>query len=571
MTPYHECCSDDKWLQGGNVQLCGDSDGTLTDYIAQLQIDQPWLPSLHSRGCVNRSKTGRNASVPAEQRLGKIVPILAIPQSQVQGGPLQGRADLRRRLGARTVTACGLRWTLTKVHAQKQPLSAETSLLRQILRSSADSRGVRRMLAEQCATATDHATEHAEKSDDKVKFIVVGDVAVGRTKGGIVGRRYPVQSQPSAVLSTKSIPSRNGSRAASAPSPNLVLARPPAPPHPPPPSRPTSSKLGWIHNEPGNARLSPVPPLAALVPLLLDHIASTTDAERAFLPFKDDGNEVVLLVNNLGGLSELEITSELLIWLTQHTDKPLEHARHLPLASPPAGAPLQAAAPRTPRRTRADARLVGRCGTGITRMDALAGDRDCGLTLKAGAGDVTQAVTAYWGSDTSRSLQRDWSSYMNHSPGRCAVMYHSRDPARFLAVGDRRRRCPSMYDTFSHGLRRADIMFQIGRLEAKIRRATLGAILARLGQKKRFKSWPLHRPQSTQYTTSPRFLRPPPPAAARTTRWCTQRRANRDCVNPTPLVPQGQSTRPAQRKPSALGADPPAQLSCGSGEAWKGR
>jgi dihydroxyacetone kinase len=42
--------------------------------------------------------------------------------------------------------------------------------------------------------------------------------------------------------------------------------------------------------------------------LLLDYISSTADTERAFLPFKHDGNdEVVLFVNNLGGMSELEI------------------------------------------------------------------------------------------------------------------------------------------------------------------------------------------------------------------------------------------------------------------------
>jgi dihydroxyacetone kinase len=37
-------------------------------------------------------------------------------------------------------------------------------------------------------------------------------------------------------------------------------------------------------------------------------ITSTTDKERSFVPFKNDGTDcVVLLVNNLGGLSELEL------------------------------------------------------------------------------------------------------------------------------------------------------------------------------------------------------------------------------------------------------------------------
>lgn len=62
-----------------------------------------------------------------------------------------------------------------------------------------------------------------------------------------------------------------------------------------------------IHNESGNRRLSPVPPLNELIPQLLDLLTSTTDPERSFLPFKGSKDEVVLLVNNLGGISELEL------------------------------------------------------------------------------------------------------------------------------------------------------------------------------------------------------------------------------------------------------------------------
>lgn len=43
---------------------------------------------------------------------------------------------------------------------------------------------------------------------------------------------------------------------------------------------------------------------------MLAYITDITDKERAFLPFKHDGkDEVVLLVNNLGGMSELELSS----------------------------------------------------------------------------------------------------------------------------------------------------------------------------------------------------------------------------------------------------------------------
>jgi dihydroxyacetone kinase len=63
-----------------------------------------------------------------------------------------------------------------------------------------------------------------------------------------------------------------------------------------------------IHNESGHSRISPVPPLNELIPTLLNMITSTTDRERSFVSFKNDGTDrVALLVNNLGGLSELEL------------------------------------------------------------------------------------------------------------------------------------------------------------------------------------------------------------------------------------------------------------------------
>ena len=63
-----------------------------------------------------------------------------------------------------------------------------------------------------------------------------------------------------------------------------------------------------IHNESGNRRISPIPPLNDLISDLIKMMTSTTDPERSFVPFKNDGTDrVVLLVNNLGGLSELEL------------------------------------------------------------------------------------------------------------------------------------------------------------------------------------------------------------------------------------------------------------------------
>lgn len=92
------------------------------------------------------------------------------------------------------------------------------------------------------------------------------------------------------------------------------------------PSRRTSwttrLRLGWvrglvpwtrltatgIHNEPGFRKVSPIPPAAALVHDLLTVLTNVDDKERAYLDFKHDGQDaVVLLVNNLGGLSEIEL------------------------------------------------------------------------------------------------------------------------------------------------------------------------------------------------------------------------------------------------------------------------
>lgn len=85
-----------------------------------------------------------------------------------------------------------------------------------------------------------------------------------------------------------------------------------------PGTEPAESHLGpgeieigmGIHNESGHRRVSPMPPLHELIPQLLDMLTSTTDAERSFLPFYGGNKDhVVLLVNNLGGLSQLELSA----------------------------------------------------------------------------------------------------------------------------------------------------------------------------------------------------------------------------------------------------------------------
>jgi dihydroxyacetone kinase len=63
-----------------------------------------------------------------------------------------------------------------------------------------------------------------------------------------------------------------------------------------------------IHNEPGHRRLRPFRSLDNVVEEMMELITSTSDTERSFLTFKGEGlDEVVLLVNNLGGTSDLEM------------------------------------------------------------------------------------------------------------------------------------------------------------------------------------------------------------------------------------------------------------------------
>jgi dihydroxyacetone kinase len=60
-----------------------------------------------------------------------------------------------------------------------------------------------------------------------------------------------------------------------------------------------------IHNEPGCLLLSPRPPLADIINIMLDQLLDSNDEDRAYVDFAD-AQHVVLMVNNLGGLSPLE-------------------------------------------------------------------------------------------------------------------------------------------------------------------------------------------------------------------------------------------------------------------------
>ncbi|KAF1947371.1 Dak1-domain-containing protein [Clathrospora elynae] len=60
-----------------------------------------------------------------------------------------------------------------------------------------------------------------------------------------------------------------------------------------------------IHNEPGLRTISPMPSPEDVIKEMLNYLLDPSDSDRAFVPFSSSDN-VVMLVNNFGGLSNLE-------------------------------------------------------------------------------------------------------------------------------------------------------------------------------------------------------------------------------------------------------------------------
>ncbi|KAG7094049.1 hypothetical protein E1B28_007669 [Marasmius oreades] len=169
-----------------------------------------------------------------------------------------------------------------------------------------------------------YAALHPEQAD-RVKFVIVGDdVAVGRTQGYIVGRRglagtvlvYKIAgalAQRGASLDeVHDIAQWASSRVATI---GVGLEHCHVPGTAPSVTHLSVSEIEigmGIHNESGNKRVSPVPLLSELIPQLLELLTSTEDPERSFVDFKGKGKDkVVLLMNNLGGVSELELAGVL--------------------------------------------------------------------------------------------------------------------------------------------------------------------------------------------------------------------------------------------------------------------
>ncbi|KAH7176663.1 Dak1 domain-containing protein [Dactylonectria macrodidyma] len=62
-----------------------------------------------------------------------------------------------------------------------------------------------------------------------------------------------------------------------------------------------------IHNEPGAEHISPFPSVESLITHCLNRLCDPNDKERAFVSFENKNDQVILLINNYGGLSNLEL------------------------------------------------------------------------------------------------------------------------------------------------------------------------------------------------------------------------------------------------------------------------
>lgn len=168
------------------------------------------------------------------------------------------------------------------------------------------------------------AAERARNMGIPCEVVIVGDdVAVGRNKGGMVGRRalagtvlvHKVTGAFNQLYSDK-FGLDGVAKAARIVNDNLVTIGTSLD-HCKVPGRPFESdlqsnqmELGMgIHNEPGVQILEPLPSVETLITQhMLPKLLDTNDSDRSFLPYEAH-DEWVLLLNNLGGVSNFMMTA----------------------------------------------------------------------------------------------------------------------------------------------------------------------------------------------------------------------------------------------------------------------
>ncbi|PTU19923.1 hypothetical protein P175DRAFT_0516966 [Aspergillus ochraceoroseus IBT 24754] len=157
------------------------------------------------------------------------------------------------------------------------------------------------------------------------------DVSIGRSKCETVGRR----GMPGHVITMKIVCAAAGKRYSFERCVELgtavnaaLVSIGSALDHCHVPGRQNHERLGddicaigaGIHNEPAQMKISPFPAVEDVVNRCLDLLCDSNDAERAFVDFLNKEDEVVLLINNYGGLSNLELgalTDEVLVQLEE--------------------------------------------------------------------------------------------------------------------------------------------------------------------------------------------------------------------------------------------------------------
>jgi triose/dihydroxyacetone kinase / FAD-AMP lyase (cyclizing) len=164
------------------------------------------------------------------------------------------------------------------------------------------------------------AVEKAKAAGLKVEMLVVGDdVGVGRIKAGKVGRRgiagTVLVHKISGALAARGASLEDVYKVAKLMADNIVSVgasldhvhvpgRAPPDPNSDEVLATEEVEIGMgIHNEPGSGRA--VVALPELVEKMLQQLLDWKDEDRAFL--RVNSNEVVLLINNLGGVSVLEM------------------------------------------------------------------------------------------------------------------------------------------------------------------------------------------------------------------------------------------------------------------------
>ncbi|KAK9233983.1 Dak1 domain-containing protein [Lipomyces kononenkoae] len=164
------------------------------------------------------------------------------------------------------------------------------------------------------------AAEKLKAKGLEVELVIVGDdVAVGKAKGGLVGRRGLAGTilvhKTAGAAAESGLSISEVSRLARTASENIVTIGasldhccvPGRDPSQQISLGPDEIEIGMgIHNESGVEKLSSIPTREELVQKLLRTLVSSDDIDRSFVPFHPS-DEVVLLVNNLGGISNLEL------------------------------------------------------------------------------------------------------------------------------------------------------------------------------------------------------------------------------------------------------------------------